>query len=177
TGGSIRINGEEVTHLSPGEMRPYRKRIQMVFQDPYASLNPRMKAGQIVGEPLENYSEASGSAQEQTIAALFEKVGLRPEAMRRYPFEFSGGQRQRLGRAAASLHASPDRRGAGRRPAPEARASRARGRRALAHAPAPGLPLPHPLPLRLRPLPRRGAGAEAVAAGRPPRRLPSAGLR
>ncbi len=73
----------------------------MVFQDPYASLNPRLTAGQIVGEPLENYSEASGSAQEETIAALFEQVGLRADAMRRYPFEFSGGQRQRLGIARA----------------------------------------------------------------------------
>ena len=85
TEGSIRIGGEEVTRLSGGEMRAYRRRIQMVFQDPYASLNPRLKAGQIVGEPLENYSDASGSEQEQTIAALFEKVGLRPDAMRRYP--------------------------------------------------------------------------------------------
>jgi oligopeptide/dipeptide ABC transporter ATP-binding protein len=101
TEGSIRIGGEEVTRLSPGEMRPFRRRIQMVFQDPYASLNPRLKAGQIVSEPLENYSDATGSEQEQTIAALFEKVGLRPDAMRRYPFEFSGGQRQRLGIARA----------------------------------------------------------------------------
>jgi oligopeptide/dipeptide ABC transporter ATP-binding protein len=101
TEGSIRIGGEEVTQLSPGEMRPFRKRIQMVFQDPYASLNPRLKAGQIVAEPLENYSDATGSKQEQAIAALFEKVGLRADAMRRYPFEFSGGQRQRLGIARA----------------------------------------------------------------------------
>jgi dipeptide transport system ATP-binding protein len=82
-------------------MRPYRRRIQMVFQDPYASLNPRLTAGEIVIEPLENYERLSGSARGARMAALFEKVGLRPDAMRRYPFEFSGGQRQRLGIARA----------------------------------------------------------------------------
>jgi len=101
TAGEIRLDGETVTGLGAGAMRPYRRRIQMVFQDPYASLNPRMKAGQIVGEPLENYETDAASEREAKVAALFAKVGLRPDAMRRYPFEFSGGQRQRLGIARA----------------------------------------------------------------------------
>jgi oligopeptide/dipeptide ABC transporter ATP-binding protein len=82
-------------------MRPHRKRMQMVFQDPYASLNPRMAAGRIVSEPLENYSDISPNERETRVAELFEKVGLRADAMKRYPFEFSGGQRQRLGIARA----------------------------------------------------------------------------
>jgi ABC-type microcin C transport system duplicated ATPase subunit YejF len=82
-------------------MRPHRKRMQMVFQDPYASLNPRLAAGRIVSEPLENYSDITPRDREARVAELFEKVGLRTDAMRRYPFEFSGGQRQRLGIARA----------------------------------------------------------------------------
>src|SRR5881628_1675250 len=75
--------------------------MQMVFQDPYASLNPRMAAGRIVSEPLENYSDISTTDRETRVAELFEKVGLRTDAMKRFPFEFSGGQRQRLGIARA----------------------------------------------------------------------------
>ncbi len=101
TEGTIFLDGEDITHLDAGTMRPHRKRMQMVFQDPYASLNPRMIAGRIVAEPLENYSDISGSEREQRVAALFAKVGLRADAMKRYPFEFSGGQRQRLGIARA----------------------------------------------------------------------------
>jgi oligopeptide/dipeptide ABC transporter ATP-binding protein len=101
TEGTIRLDGEDITHLDPGTMRPHRKRMQMVFQDPYASLNPRMAAGRIVSEPLENYSDISAKDRETRVAELFEKVGLRTDAMRRYPFEFSGGQRQRLGIARA----------------------------------------------------------------------------
>jgi oligopeptide/dipeptide ABC transporter ATP-binding protein len=101
TAGSIRLDGVDVTPLAPAAMRPHRKRIQMVFQDPYASLNPRLAAGAIVAEPLENYSDIRGSERDERVAALFEKVGLRADAMRRYPFEFSGGQRQRLGIARA----------------------------------------------------------------------------
>jgi oligopeptide/dipeptide ABC transporter ATP-binding protein len=75
--------------------------MQMVFQDPYASLNPRMAAGRIVAEPLENYSDISPTERETRVAELFDKVGLRADAMKRFPFEFSGGQRQRLGIARA----------------------------------------------------------------------------
>jgi len=101
TEGAIRLDGEEITHLGPSEMRPHRKRMQMVFQDPYASLNPRLAAGKIVSEPLENYSDISAKEREERVTELFEKVGLRADAMKRYPFEFSGGQRQRLGIARA----------------------------------------------------------------------------
>jgi oligopeptide/dipeptide ABC transporter ATP-binding protein len=101
TEGAIRLDGEEITHLGLSEMRPHRKRMQMVFQDPYASLNPRLAAGKIVSEPLENYSDISAQERETRVTELFEKVGLRPDAMKRYPFEFSGGQRQRLGIARA----------------------------------------------------------------------------
>jgi len=101
TAGTIRLDGADITHLTPGEMRPHRRRLQMVFQDPYASLNPRLAAGQIVMEPLENYSDFTRKEREERTASLFEKVGLRADAMRRYPFEFSGGQRQRLGIARA----------------------------------------------------------------------------
>jgi peptide/nickel transport system ATP-binding protein/oligopeptide transport system ATP-binding protein len=73
----------------------------VIFQDPYASLNPRMSAGEIVGEPLHNYAIASGSERTERVARLFARVGLRPDQMRKYPHEFSGGQRQRLGIARA----------------------------------------------------------------------------
>ena len=101
TAGRILLGGVDVTHLGPGAMWPYRRQIQLVFQDPYASLNPRLSAGTIVGEPLENFGLARGSEKEERVARLFERVGLRPEAMRKYPHEFSGGQRQRLGIAKA----------------------------------------------------------------------------
>jgi oligopeptide/dipeptide ABC transporter ATP-binding protein len=101
TSGSVRLAGEDITKLSRAEMRLRRKSLQIVFQDPYASLNPRMTAGRIVGEPLENFSDVSASDRDSRVAELFERVGLRPDAMRRYPFEFSGGQRQRLGLARA----------------------------------------------------------------------------
>jgi oligopeptide/dipeptide ABC transporter ATP-binding protein len=102
TSGTIRLSGVDVTHLDEGAMAPHRRRVQMVFQDPYASLNPRLTAGSIVAEPLENYgAERDAREREAAVAALFEKVGLRAESMGRYPFEFSGGQRQRLGIARA----------------------------------------------------------------------------
>jgi oligopeptide/dipeptide ABC transporter ATP-binding protein len=101
TEGAIRLDGEDITGLGRSDMRARRKRMQMVFQDPYASLNPRMTAGRIVSEPLENYSDIGRDEREARVAALFEKVGLRADAVKRFPFEFSGGQRQRLGIARA----------------------------------------------------------------------------
>ena len=101
TAGIIRLDGEDITALSRAEMRGRRRRMQIVFQDPYASLNPRLTAGTIVGEPLENFEDLSAAERCARVARLFEKVGLGADAMRRYPFEFSGGQRQRLGLARA----------------------------------------------------------------------------
>ena len=102
TAGRIWLGDTEVTQLDDEGMREHRREVQMVFQDPYSSLNPRMRVGQIIAEPLENYGLAKrGREGEQQIASLLEKVGLRADAMARYPFEFSGGQRQRLGIARA----------------------------------------------------------------------------
>ena len=101
TAGQIWLGGTEVTSLTEDQMRVHRRQVQMVFQDPYSSLNPRMRVGQIVAEPLENYGLAEGAEKERQVVALLEKVGLREDAMERFPFEFSGGQRQRLGIARA----------------------------------------------------------------------------
>jgi len=101
TAGSIRIKGEAIEHLSKSEMRPFRRELQVVFQDPYSSLNPRLSVGEIVAEPLGNYGIAKGRELKDRVAALFGRVGLRPDAMQRYPHEFSGGQRQRIGIARA----------------------------------------------------------------------------
>ena len=99
--GQIWLGGTDVTRLTETQMHIHRRQVQMVFQDPYSSLNPRMRVRQIVGEPLENYKRAEGAEKERQVVALLEKVGLRKDAMDRFPFEFSGGQRQRLGIARA----------------------------------------------------------------------------
>src|SRR5919109_3463434 len=96
TGGSIRLNGRDITHLGKAELRPHRRSMQIVFQDPFASLNPRMTAGDIVGEPLAVHVLATGRAQQERVAELFAQVGLRPDQMKNYPHQFSGGQRQRI---------------------------------------------------------------------------------
>jgi oligopeptide/dipeptide ABC transporter ATP-binding protein len=107
TAGTIHIDGQDITDLGPQSMLPYRRRMQMIYQDPYASLNPRMTAGEIVGEPLTVHDVGTPPERRERVAALFERVGLRPEAMLSYPHEFSGGQRQRIGIARA-LALSPD---------------------------------------------------------------------
>ncbi len=99
--GSIKVEGIDIASLSRRQLKPYRRKIQMVFQDPYASLNPRMTAGDIIGEPLGNFGLARGADRENRIVTLLEKVGLSPDHRHRYPHEFSGGQRQRLGIARA----------------------------------------------------------------------------
>jgi oligopeptide/dipeptide ABC transporter ATP-binding protein len=101
TDGKIIVNGTDITHMDKAQMFPYREQMQMIYQDPYASLNPRMSAGQIVGEPLTIHKVASGRERDERVASLFERVGLRPELMNSFPHEFSGGQRQRIGIARA----------------------------------------------------------------------------
>ena len=101
TSGSVQLDGEELTTLRPEQMRLRRRDLQIIFQDPYASLSPRLAAGEIVGEPLRNFGMHSRAERRERVAWLFGKVGLRPEAINRYPHEFSGGQRQRLGIARA----------------------------------------------------------------------------
>ena len=101
TAGSIKVRGRDITGVKGSDLREQRRQMQIVFQDPYSSLNPRMSAGDIVGEPLTNFGLASGRAREERVAQLFERVGLRAEQMAKYPHEFSGGQRQRLGIARA----------------------------------------------------------------------------
>src|SRR5438874_2409315 len=96
TSGAIKINGEDIAQISKAELRPYRREMQIVFQDPFASLNPRMTAGDIVGEPLFVHGLATGKALEARTANLFEQVGLRPDQMHNFPHQFSGGQRQRI---------------------------------------------------------------------------------
>ncbi|MEK0083743.1 ABC transporter ATP-binding protein [Benzoatithermus flavus] len=99
--GRIRFEGQDITHLGRREMLPLRRRIQFVFQDPFASLNPRLRVGAILAAPFEIHKIAKGTELEDRVAALLRLVGLSPDAARRYPHEFSGGQRQRIGIARA----------------------------------------------------------------------------
>jgi oligopeptide/dipeptide ABC transporter ATP-binding protein len=101
TAGSIRVGGEDITHLDKTRLRPYRRQMQIIFQDPFSSLDPRMSAGDIVAEPLRVHGIASGSAVKKKVAELFDRVGLRKALMDNYPHQFSGGQRQRIGIARA----------------------------------------------------------------------------
>ena len=101
TDGAIYFEGQDITGLDKGAMRALRREMQIIFQDPYASLNPRMTVGSIIGEPLEIHKIARGSEKGERVASLLQKVGLRAEDMRKYPHEFSGGQRQRIGIARA----------------------------------------------------------------------------
>ncbi|MFZ0853877.1 MAG: dipeptide ABC transporter ATP-binding protein [Hyphomicrobiaceae bacterium] len=96
TAGQIYLNGERIEGLSRRAMRRRRRRLQVVFQDPYSSLNPRMRAKDIVAEPLRNFERLARTEVDRRVAELFEQVGLRLDQMVRFPHEFSGGQRQRL---------------------------------------------------------------------------------
>ncbi|MCO6383297.1 ABC transporter ATP-binding protein [Oceanicola sp. 502str15] len=99
--GSVRFRGNELTSLNAAALKPYRREMQMIFQDPYSALNPRMKVGRFVAEPLVVHGVEHGSALTDRVAELFRVVGLDPAFMTRYPHEFSGGQRQRINIARA----------------------------------------------------------------------------
>ena len=101
TSGSVKFEGREIAGLGRRELRPLRREMQMIFQDPYASLNPRKRIGQIVGDQLKVQKVASGKELRTRVEALLERVGLSPEHYNRFPHEFSGGQRQRIGIARA----------------------------------------------------------------------------
>jgi oligopeptide/dipeptide ABC transporter ATP-binding protein len=101
TRGTILLNGRDITRLGKAAMRPLRREMQMIFQDPYSSLNPRMSAGEIVAEPLAVHGIAAGAEKAERVAQLFQRVGLRPQQMTEFPHAFSGGQRQRIGIARA----------------------------------------------------------------------------
>jgi oligopeptide transport system ATP-binding protein len=107
TSGQVFYDERDLAHLSARQMREQRRHLQIIFQDPYASLNPRMTVGQIVGEPLETFRLASGREAEERVQELLETVGLSKRFIKRYPHEFSGGQRQRIGIARA-LAVDPD---------------------------------------------------------------------
>lgn len=101
TSGQVLYNGDDLAKLSNRQMREERRHLQIIFQDPYASLNPRMTVGQIVGEPLQTFRLARGREAEERVEELMDSVGLNRRFIKRYPHEFSGGQRQRIGIARA----------------------------------------------------------------------------
>lgn len=107
TGGSVKLDGQELTTMKGESLRKMRRRMQMIFQDPYASLNPRMTVGNIISEPLEVHGLLAGKARRERVRELLEIVGLNPYFVNRYPHEFSGGQRQRIG-VARALAVQPD---------------------------------------------------------------------
>jgi oligopeptide transport system ATP-binding protein len=101
TGGQVFYDGKDLANLSQTQMRDERKNLQMIFQDPYASLNPRMTVGQIIGEPIKTFNLSNGKSVEDRVQDLMETVGMSRRFVKRYPHEFSGGQRQRIGIARA----------------------------------------------------------------------------
>ena len=96
TAGVIAFEGRDISALPDGELRDYRRKVQVVFQDPFSSLSPRMRVGEIISEPLQAHADISRQDLQSRVAELFELVGLRPDMARLFPHEFSGGQRQRL---------------------------------------------------------------------------------
>jgi oligopeptide transport system ATP-binding protein len=105
--GRIYFDGRDLNALGDDELRRMRRRMQIIFQDPYTSLNPRMTVGNIIGEPIEVHEKLSGRAKYDRVRELLEVVGLNPDYIKRYPFQFSGGQRQRIGIARA-IAVNPD---------------------------------------------------------------------
>jgi oligopeptide/dipeptide ABC transporter ATP-binding protein len=101
TSGTVTFEGHNITNLSRRAMQPYRREIQMIFQDPYGSLNPRRRVGSIIGEPFAIHKTSSGAERKRKVQDLMARVGLNPEHYNRFPAEFSGGQRQRIGVARA----------------------------------------------------------------------------
>jgi oligopeptide transport system ATP-binding protein len=101
TDGELRFGGRDITHLSNRSLRPLRRQMQMIFQDPYASLNPRKRVGTIIGDPMRIHRVGTKADRKQRVQGLLERVGLNPEHYNRFPHEFSGGQRQRIGVARA----------------------------------------------------------------------------
>jgi peptide/nickel transport system ATP-binding protein len=101
TAGSVRFGGADLTRLKGAELRAKRRDIQLMFQDPYASLDPRMRVGTIIGEPLKVQKVGTANEQQDRVTSLLREVGLSPQSVQRYPHEFSGGQRQRIGLARA----------------------------------------------------------------------------